>query len=515
VKKIIITLGLIILIIISCILLIKPNSETINKQITIDNKKDKDTQEEINELSKQEETKVIENTSSNDEKVNKFNKDSYGYFIKPKKIDINNKFINTLIQNNWSEESINQLLGDYETIESRFNDRSVGGTVMYYQTYYNTGLKIQFTYRQEQFNDKSTNNIHNNIYSLVYNNNYSKNIIDGINMKTSLKQIEEKFGFPNYKNAAVGLRGYKCERFYLFFYGKEKLEEVVIYPIIKYDKAVLKKAIKSYNDTKNSDDFIENLWKDYDYLEGESALEFYCYDSRGIMVERDVTSNNNLKLIIYGNYVGDITQNISLPCNRSEIKKLEDELKNQNSNLSIKQDINNNDNSCAIYLLLDQDSIVNCELERIKEKNILKEKIVEQGELSPKGDKILINIFSMYTGNRISIYDKNNNKMLLERWGINQYYWLNNRYIVYDQFNNYNDKNKRSGIFIYDTLYDEEIAVDIVDTNSNEFEDRRYSLISSDNYKIIYSYENDKEQEFIVKYLFNENGDLVLNFKNN
>jgi hypothetical protein len=514
VKKIIITLGLIILIIISCILLIKPNSETINKQITIDNKKDKDTQEEINELSKQEETKVIENTSSNDEKVNKFNEDSYGYFIKPKKIDINNKFINTLIQNNWSEESINQLLGNYETIESRFNDRSVGGTVMYYQTYYNTGLKIQFTYRQEQFNDKSTNNIHNNVYSLVYNNNYSKNIIDGINMKTSLKQIEEKFGFPNYKNAAVGLRGYKCERFYLFFYGKEKLEEVVIYPIIKYDKAVLKKAIKSYNDTKNSDDFIENLWKDYDYMEGESALEFYCYDSRGIMVERDVASNN-LKLIIYGNYVGDITPNISLPCNRSKIKKLEDELKNQNSNLSIKQDINNNDNSCAIYLLLDQDSIVNCELDRIKEKNILKEKIVEQGELSPKGDKILINIFSMYTGNRISIYDKNNNKMLLERWGINQYYWLNNRYIVYDQFNNYNDKNKRSGIFIYDTLYDEEIAVDIVDTNSNEFEDRRYSLISSDNYKIIYSYENDKEQEFIVKYLFNENGDLVLNFKNN
>lgn len=391
--------------------------------------------------------------------------------------------INALLKNNWSEEGLNSLLGDFEQIIFRPTDLVAGGPVLYYQTYSNGGLKVQFTNNEDN----------NHIYSLIFNNEFEDKIMGEIDMNSSLEDITSILDSPHFVNEHIGLIGYKLERFYMFFIGKENIEEISIYPRTDYDKTIINKAFKAYNKAKVPSDFIDILWKDYDYISGESTLAVYNYDNRGIIVESvdtGIDDSNYVKLKIYGNYVGDIIDDISLPDNISDIQNRKNELLNQ-----------------GIEILLDEDSIYNCEIERlIDDDNKLKDKFDLCGEKSPNGDIFLLNLFSMYTGNRIRLYDENKEDLLIELLGVGKYGWINDRYLVYDStYGGYNqskyEKNiERNGIYIYDCINRKE-------TNVISSSDRWYTLLSWDNNTIIYT-KGEDNKKYKINYSFGKSNDI-------
>ncbi|GMQ59111.1 hypothetical protein AN1V17_35080 [Vallitalea sediminicola] len=392
-----------------------------------------------------------------------------------KTVDTDNTLINILIENSWSEEELDSLLGEYEKIISRPTDLVAGGPVIYYQTYYNDGLKVQFT----------NNEYNNHIYSLIFNNEFQDTLIGEIDMNSSFEDITSIYDKPHFVNEDIGLIGYKLEHYYIFFVGKENIEEISMYPRMNYDKTVINKAIKAYDKTKVPSDFIDVLWKDYDYSSGESALSIYNYDNRGIVVESEDTGtddNSYVKLKIYGNYIGEITDKISLPDDINNIKDEKKDLINQ-----------------GIELLLDEDSIYNCELERLEEYNKLKGELADTyGEKSPDGDIFVLNLFSMYTGNRLKLYDANKENLLTELWGVDNYGWINDRYLIYSQSNKYDEKTNDIGIHIYDCNNGKQIEV----INSESI------LLSWDNDIIIYAENGQKQIEHRIKYEFDKNGNI-------
>ncbi|GMQ64432.1 hypothetical protein [Vallitalea maricola] len=393
-------------------------------------------------------------------------------------VETDDTLINDLLKNNWSEEGLNSLLGDYEQIIYRPTDLVAGGPVMYYQTYSNGGLKVQFTNNEDD----------NHVYSLIFNSEFKDKIIGEIDMNSSSEDITSILDSPHFVNEDIGLIGYKLERFYIFFIGKENIKEISIYPRTDYDKTIINKAIEAYNKTKVPSDFINVLWKDYDYISGESSLTVYNYDNRGIIVELEDTGtddNNYVKLKIYGNYIGDIIDDVSLPDNISDIQNMKNELFNQ-----------------GIEILLDEDSIYNCELERLEDDNKLKDKFDLCGERSPNGDIFLLNLFSMYTGNRIRLYDENQENLLIELLGVDNYGWINDRYFIYCQPYgcDINEDNVNSGIYIFDCINEQQIEV--VNMSS--------TLKSWDNNTIIYAENGEKQIEHKIKYTLDKSGNISL-----
>ncbi|GKX30704.1 hypothetical protein SH1V18_31840 [Vallitalea longa] len=429
------------------------------------------TKAEIPTIDKENETRDMDNP----------NDDMELYFIEPIKITDSNTIINTLSQNNWSKECLDSLLGDYDNIISRPTDLCAGGTVMFYRTYNNEGLKVQFT----------SNENYNHIYSLIFNDEYKDKIIGDIDMNSSFEDIISMYDAPHFINEEVGLIGYKCEDFYMFFIGKDKLQEISFYSRIDYDETSIEKAIMAYEKTGMTDEFTNMIWDDYDYTAGESGLIFYDYDSRGVVASLDV-ADNNMKVTIYGNFIGNITDEISLPTDAHKITKMKDELKNR-----------------GIEILLEEDLVYNCELERLKEYDELKGELVDEyGEKSPDGNMLLLNAFSMYTGNRIKIYDETQENLFVELWGVDNYGWINDRYLIYTQAMDemlFGEGNNKYGIFIYDCLEKKEISV-------VSFEEREAIFLTSwDKNTIGYNIEEENSsKEYTLEYTFDEEGNISI-----
>ncbi len=402
--------------------------------------------------------------------------------IKPTNASLDNRLLKTLIDNNWSETCIASILGNHETKISRPTDLEVSGPVLYYQTYYNQGIKIQLS-------DNTTETQH--IYCLIFNSNYPEDILPNINMSSGLTQVQDVLGEPHFSDAELHLIGYKLKHFYVFFRGNNTLEEISVYSRrYKYDKNCLNTALKRYADTGIPSEFVQALWQDFDYSSGNSTYTYYNYDSRGVFVE--ITESGSLQdyvtLSLYGNYIGSVTDDLTLPQKNSA---LSDSI---NSTLGLSTD------KLFINLLLDEDMVFNCEKERIIEVNEIQKRLLEDGELSSDGKTRLLYLFSMYTGNRLKLYNESNSEIFDEIWGVTHYDWLNGRYLIYDK--NYRKQLCDNGIFVYDCYHKKEIKI------AESIHETEINLLSID--RDIIQYKQNSEIHTIEHSFNKENGDIIL-----
>lgn len=136
---------------------------------------------------------------------------------------------------------------------------------------------------------------------IIYDNDYTSEVIDGIKVGTSFKDIKNKLGDPYYTHSN-DMIGYRTEDSYVFFYS----DQIVVYAYKIYENYQFEKDIlKFYNGEYDGyrTNFVRDILDTYDDFKSESidgGVKLYSY-SRGIELYLYDNGKNDIK--IYDNYI--------------------------------------------------------------------------------------------------------------------------------------------------------------------------------------------------------------------
>ena len=381
---------------------------------------------------------------------------NYNY-IKPISIKSINSTLNKIIKSGW-DSNFQKILG---SPDSYFNKYSI---------YFKKGIKVDA--RQKVFN-------------IVFDTKFKEKVVNDITMKSSKSEIIKSLGTPQFVSKDNSVIGYKADKFYIFFILKNGIKEVSIYRRdTGYNKKIIKEIIEGYNINSSYDkyEYLISKWPSYDLIYNERGGYGALYYSAGVFISNDGDYVNDLPNIrIYGNYEGDITNEISLP---GKIKKL------------------NTFSKDLVLLELDKDAIWEREKYRIEDDKQVEKDRTKNGVLSPDGSKRAVeNDGGTYEHAGIYILSVNKNSPDVEfstPHFPSNIQWLNSRYLLYSVYLN--------GIYVYDTQKGKVIGLEPED----EYNVKEYKLISVKDGKIAYKDTLD-DKLLAVKYKFDKNGNIVFN----
>ncbi len=198
-------------------------------------------------------------------------------------MNIESTELNNLINKNWDKTAINT------TNTNEFSD----------YLYLDNGISVK--------------NIYKKVFNIVFKSNYTNNVLNGIKPNTKLEDVIKILGKPSFGNIEEGLIGYKGEKIYAFFTGKE----ISIYRVETYDTDQLVEILKKFQDDRDVKKFVSaitDMWPDYnEYVYGEKFVNL-IYVLKGLKIQFNITSTHGL--IIGNNYYG----------NREELQELKEEL---------------------------------------------------------------------------------------------------------------------------------------------------------------------------------------------
>ncbi len=201
--------------------------------------------------------------------------------VEIKNIKSESNILKSLIKNSWNENSVNFGTKD-STLDS-------------YDIYFDEGIEVR--------------KVGGKIFNLVFTDRYTNDVIEGVNTKTDLNAIKEKYGDSGFKNIGT-IMGYKTNDFYIFFNGRQ----ISIYRVESYDTTEFAKLVTEFVETKDQNKFIENLtkiWPDYDYLMNDTLRKKIevSYILKGVKFNINVSLEHGVTL--YSNFSGKITNDLT------------------------------------------------------------------------------------------------------------------------------------------------------------------------------------------------------------
>ena len=200
-------------------------------------------------------------------------------------INIESKEIQSMIDNNWIRRNVN--LGEKTS------------TYENYDVYWNNGYKIR--------------TINNKIYNIVFIKNYQGNVLQGITVGMTNDEVRNVLGTPTYEDySEMEVIGYKLKDIYVFFADGE----ISVYRVDEYNEDENKKfaslTTKLFND-KDYNTFLSELTELYPDYSSYTQEEDYInikYPLKGF----EISFGNNIKngITIYNNFMGNVTEDISI-----------------------------------------------------------------------------------------------------------------------------------------------------------------------------------------------------------
>lgn len=372
------------------------------------------------------ETKNISNCIINGE-INYFDKRDSELQIKNYKevtvtnLKIQSNIINKLISNNWIIS--NSEIG---TKESTFNS---------YDIFFDEGVEIR--------------KVNNKVFNIIFTENYKDNLLNNIKTSTSREEIIKKLGKPTYEDEVTKIIGYKGKNMYVFFNTINK--QISIYRVeSSIDNNKFDELYKKFKEEKLSPGEFVNLlkdeWNDYDSYKTTSDYIKLQYTLRGMQIQYNVGSENGI--VIYNNYDGIISDDITLSNMVEKNKNLPDDIFLKNENLVFVQEKEraNYVQSAKYMARMEKES-------RKKENDIESNLFIEDIQEIGKGN---------YSVRFISLDGKNPNSELKEN--INSGLWINDNYYIYAV--------KQKGIYLYDAKNMKYTT--IVSNNKLNFEIKQY-----------------------------------------
>ncbi len=143
---------------------------------------------------------------------------------------------------------------------------------------------------------------------IIFTSKYEGEINKNINMNTSLSDILEEYPQNAFGSVDEGYLGYISNDFYYFFYD----DEISIYSYSYSENKQFEKLLKNYINSKDLDKFVSGIKKNYrvyDYLEYDPEIKkaYILFSNRGIEV--DIEENNPDGITLYNNYnFSDVTK---------------------------------------------------------------------------------------------------------------------------------------------------------------------------------------------------------------
>lgn len=189
-------------------------------------------------------------------------------------IKIKSVELKSIIENNWKDDV---SLGTKET------------TFDNYDIYFDEGLEVR--------------NIEGKIYNIVFTEKYENKIINNIKTSTTLNEIIEELGDPDFGGTSISLIGYKYDDFYIFFNGNQ----ASVY--MNYDQS--SNFEFEGNDIKSFIASVMQKWPDYNNssiyeLEGTLIHSFVDYAQKGIRLSY---SDEELIVTMYNNCLTKVNDN--------------------------------------------------------------------------------------------------------------------------------------------------------------------------------------------------------------
>lgn len=336
-------------------------------------------------------------------------------------IDLSNTQLDDIIKNDWKINKIN--LG---TKESEFDK---------YDIYFDEGIKVKLV------NDR--------IFNIVFTRKYTKDVLPNIKTSMEYEEIVSALGKPTIYNNETNIYGYKSDDIYVFFSDNE----ISVYPNIDYDnKNILLEIISDYSQNYNQNEIIYKITETLtDYNNYNYSYDAYLqYTLRGL--EININRQGKLKILVYGNYKGNVSEDL---------------------NIEQINDLNKNEISELILLQLDKDLVFETERKRVIYKKGVYKEAYDIDNISPD-DKIGLSYLIDKAENKIglkiiSLDDEYfNYKMVIEN--LESVIWLDSQNIIFSQ--------KGYGIYKYN-VYTKEIKT-LIEANE------QFSNLKIEDKKIIY-----------------------------
>lgn len=129
--------------------------------------------------------------------------------------------LSQLALGDYERDSLIHLIGKSDDYRIRAAELEVS-TPIQHDEVYNRGLRVSYT---------KTNQREDIIKSLTFQKHYEDKIIDDLDMQTTMAELEERYGQPDFQDTERHLTGYRQQDYYLFVIGTESIESLTIYPV--------------------------------------------------------------------------------------------------------------------------------------------------------------------------------------------------------------------------------------------------------------------------------------------
>lgn len=281
-------------------------------------------------------------------------------------------FLQQLMDMEWRHDSVQTALGKRDAYFDR------------YDVYFDQGINVKYSELTTQNPDQIgyyTEPV-GHIENILLNGKYGGEIADGISMESSKDEIINRLGKPQFIDNSLNLFGYRADAFYFFFVGKDRIEEISVYPVLAETNQaeVIRQAQALCKESGYSRDLAEKLAEHFAVRLKSCSYYFALtdqarYSSRagkvgyasytaGIEIQWDNRKQGDPILRIYGN-IG------SLP------------------SIENTADIADRDGNVLIEYRLADDLVFMKEQSRISEKIEAAQRAAEEGVVSPSGNVIL------------------------------------------------------------------------------------------------------------------------------
>lgn len=316
-------------------------------------------------------------------------------------------------------------------------------------------------------------------HSFMLNNRYKDDIIEGIKLGDSFKDIISKMGSPGWDTGDKMF--YRSENYSILFQGEYKAESVILFKEAnaEYDKDILKKIIMALNDNKyNSlEESIKEIDSEEAFFTDKANISgggYYALSQLGIII----VDSNERYIEVYNNFDG-ILYDYKSENQRYELRFID-------KNLTIET--------------------IMSDLVRYWE---IEELFAAEGVLSP--NKKLSAVFERSNGTDQHFIIRTLDHTMQDRYIYSnisdEYYWLGNNHILYiDSYNSipyaFDIDFSRPGAI--NILYEAGILKDR-DLDSGE---HKYKITEiSEN--TIFILDNDSSKTYKVEFSEDKNGEIV------
>lgn len=332
--------------------------------------------------------------------------------------------------------------------------------------------------------------------TILFRKEYARPVIGTLGTGSTREEIEALLGTPPFEMKEPNpVFGYKLEPFYLFFAGDGPPYDISVYPRSftgstggpeLNELAAGSMEGNSANEPKTVDALREE-WSDYRGFNNSRGSYGITYPHRGVWADTifaDMDGDDSF-IQIYGNYEGQLTEDIRLPRDADRLKALAD----------------SPDWPAALSFYrfrLQEDLVFNQEKVRLADERFIREETAKSGVPSPNGSMIAKakdNTTFEHAG--LYLFYPNGDRPSREVpignfiWNIG---WLSDRYVIFE--------GSFRGIVGYDTALNK-----LIDIKTTEDYSDQYRLVEVKDGVIRYT---DGDAEKALPYSFNDRGELVL-----